>query len=120
MSVRWQRAAAGETWNRYRACPGAARLDERPDDVVRARRGDEQPFWDLERHGSRTDGKWPSSSSSGASVSSRRIVADGAIREVSFPLSVERSSWWRLILPSSHQSIFIVVNDRPVQRRPKR
>jgi hypothetical protein len=96
----------------------AARLDERPDDVVRARRGDESPYWDLER--ARIENGREVAVElvvNGASVSSRRIVADGAIREVSFPLSVERSSWVALrILPSSHTNpIFVVVNDRPVR-----
>jgi hypothetical protein len=96
----------------------AARLDERPDDAVRAKRGDEQPYWDLER--ARIENTREVAVElvvNGTSVASRRIVADGAAREVTFPLTIDRSSWVALrILPSSHTNpIFVLVGDRPIR-----
>ncbi|MEJ7616199.1 MAG: hypothetical protein WKF30_04330 [Pyrinomonadaceae bacterium] len=53
----------------------------------------------------------------GRSVAQRNITADGALRELSFDLTVEQSSWIALrILPSSHTNpIFVLVKDQPVR-----
>ena len=96
----------------------AARLDEKPDEAIRARRGDEKPYWSLERARIANGREVPVELIvNGTPVASRRIVADGSPQQVSFPLSVERSSWVALrILPSSHTNpIFVLVGDRPVR-----
>jgi hypothetical protein len=96
----------------------AARLEAKPDDVVRARPSDQKPYWDLERArlGSGREVK-VELIVNGKAVASQPIEADGALREVSFPVSLERSSWVALrILPSSHSNpIFVVVGDRPIR-----
>ena len=96
----------------------AARLDVQPDDAVRARPGDQKPYWDLERAriGSGREVK-VELIVNGKAVASQPIVADGTLRDVSFPVSLERSSWVALrILPSSHTNpIFVLVGDRPIR-----
>jgi hypothetical protein len=96
----------------------AARLDEQPDQAVRGRAGDQRPYWDLEK--ARIENGREVALElivNGMPAQSRRIVADGTAREVSFPLPLERSSWVALrILPSSHTNpIFVLVGDRPVR-----
>ena len=96
----------------------AARLDERSDGVIRSRRGDEKPYWDLER--ARIGDSREVSVElvvNGVAVQSRRIAADGSAKEIVFPLAIERSSWVALrILPSSHTNpIFVTVNDAPIR-----
>lgn len=96
----------------------AARLDERPDAAIRSRRGDEKPYWDLER-ARIGEGREVAVELvvNGVAVASQRIAADGKVQEVSFPLSLERSSWVALrILPSSHTNpIFVVVAGQPIR-----
>jgi hypothetical protein len=96
----------------------AARLPQSPDDSIRRRRGDEKPYWDLER--ARIEGTREVPVElvvNGNVVATRRLVADGSVQPLEFPVRVERSSWIALrILPSSHTNpIFVVVGDRPVR-----
>lgn len=96
----------------------AARLDERPDPVIRGKRGDEKPYWELERARIGTGREVPVEVIvNGTPVATRNIVADGTRREVSFPIAIDRSSWVALrILPSSHTNpIFVLVGGRPVR-----
>jgi hypothetical protein len=96
----------------------AARLPEVPDDAIRSKRGDEKPYWDLERARLASTREVPVELIvNGSVVASRRIVADGSIQPIEFPLTIERSSWVALrILPSSHTNpIFVVVADQPVR-----
>jgi hypothetical protein len=53
----------------------------------------------------------------GYPVSSKRIDADGEMRELSFQVPIERSSWVALrILPSSHTNpIWVLVDEKPVR-----
>jgi hypothetical protein len=96
----------------------AARLDERPDAAIRAKRGDEKPYWELERARIGDSREVPVELIvNGNAVATQRIVADGVAREVTFPLTIDRSSWVALrILPSSHTNpIFVLVGDRPIR-----
>jgi len=99
----------------------AARLEAQPNDTLRLKAGDQQPYWDLERAriGNGREVK-VEVIVNGAAVASQQIVADGTTREMSFPVTIEQSSWVALrILPSSHTNpIFVMVGDRPV--RPSR
>ena len=99
----------------------AARLEAQPNDTLRAKAGDQQPYWDLERAriGNGREVK-VEVIVNGAAVASQQIVADGTTREMSFPVTIEQSSWVALrILPSSHTNpIFVMVGDRPL--RPSR
>ena len=56
----------------------------------------------------------------GSTVDKKKIVADGALRDITFDLKVERSSWVALRIPaSSHTNpIFVIVGDKPI--RPSR
>jgi hypothetical protein len=96
----------------------AARLPETPDDVIRGKRGDEKPYWDLERARIGRSREVPVELIvNGNAIATRRIVADGSMQAIEFPLTVDRSSWVALrILPSSHTNpIFVLVGDRPVR-----
>jgi hypothetical protein len=96
----------------------AARLDERPDAAIRSKRGDEKPYWELERARIGDSREVPVELIvNGKAVATQRIVADGVARELTFPLTIDRSSWVALrILPSSHTNpIFVVVGDRPIR-----
>jgi hypothetical protein len=53
----------------------------------------------------------------GRPVATKRLTADGTVREMTFDVAVERSSWMAMrILGTAHTNpIFIVVNSRPVR-----
>ena len=53
----------------------------------------------------------------GRSVARQEFVADGKLRDVSFEVPVERSSWVGLrILPSSHSNpVFVMVDGKPIR-----
>jgi hypothetical protein len=53
----------------------------------------------------------------GRPVATKRLTADGTLREVTFDVAVERSSWIAMrILGSAHTNpIFVLVNGRPVR-----
>ena len=96
----------------------AARLGEEPNEEVRAKRYDEKPYWDLER--ARVGGTREVPVEvvvNGEAVARKMIVADGAQREVTFDVPLERSSWVALrILPSSHTNpVFVVVAGKPIR-----
>jgi hypothetical protein len=96
----------------------AARLDAQPNETIRARRGDEQPYWELERARVAGTREVPVELIvNGQPRAKKMIVADGATREVTFDVPVERSSWVALrILPSSHTNpVFVTVAGRPVR-----
>jgi len=50
-------------------------------------------------------------------VAKKNVVADGALRDVSFDVPIEKSSWIALrILPSSHTNpIFAIVGGKPIR-----
>lgn len=96
----------------------AARLDERPNHVVGGRAYNEQPYWELERARIKGTREVPIEVVvNGRGVERRNILADGVMRDLSFAVRIERSSWVALrILPSSHTNpIFVLVADRPVR-----
>lgn len=96
----------------------AARLDAKPNEAIRAKRYDEQPYWDIER--ARIGSNREVSVEvivNGRPVARERVPADGASRAVAFDVPLERSSWVALrILPSSHTNpVFVVVDDQPIR-----
>ncbi len=96
----------------------AALLDARPDEAVRGRRYDQTPYWHVERARVGATREVPVEVVvNGRAVAVRNVVADGATREVSFDVRVERSSWVALrILPSSHTNpVFVIVGGQPVR-----
>lgn len=97
----------------------AARLDETPNDALRGRRLDEQPYWDLERARiARTREVPVEVIVNGRAVATTRILADGQPRDLSWEIPIARSSWVALrILPSSHTNPFFLIADgRPGAR----
>jgi hypothetical protein len=96
----------------------AALLAAVPDESVRARRQDQTPYWDIERARIGDTREVPLEVVvNGRAVARKNVTADGALREVSFDVDVERSSWVALrILPSSHTNpVFVTVGGRPVR-----
>lgn len=96
----------------------AARLDEKPNETLRAKRYDEQPYWEIERARIAGTREVPVELIvNGESVSKKIILADGSMQDVAFDVPVERSSWVALrILPSSHTNpIFVTVGGRPIR-----
>ena len=53
----------------------------------------------------------------GKSVAHKNLLADGAVQEISFDVSVEKSSWLAVrILGSSHTNpIFVLVDGKPIR-----
>ena len=96
----------------------AALLDVAPNEAVRARRHDQQPYWDLERaRVGRTRETLVEVVVNGQPVARKNIVADGTLQEVAFDVPIAGSSWVALrILASSHTNpIFITVGNRPIR-----
>lgn len=96
----------------------AALLDERPNEALRSKRYDQQPYWDVERARVGDTRTVPVEVViNGRAVARREIVADGQLRAVSFEVPVERSSWIALrILPSAHTNpVFVIVNEQPIR-----
>jgi hypothetical protein len=98
----------------------AARLDPEAASGagIRGRRLDQQPYWDLERARLAETREVPVEVIvNGAPVARRTIVADGQLRDLSFDVRIDRSSWIALrILPSSHTNpVFVLVNEKPIR-----
>jgi hypothetical protein len=96
----------------------AARLEDQPNEDIRKRSYDKQPYWDLERVRIGTTREVPVEVIvNGQPVASKNILADGSVREVAFDIPLERSGWVALrILPSSHTNpVFVTVADKPVR-----
>lgn len=96
----------------------AALLNITPDESVRSKRPDQTPYWDIERARVGSAREVPLEVVvNGRAVARKNITADGALREVSFDVAVERSSWVALrILPSSHTNpVFVTVGGKPVR-----
>jgi hypothetical protein len=96
----------------------AALLDVKPNEAVRAKPYDQQPYWEIER--ARIEGTREVPLEvvvNGQPVATKKILADGTVRKVSFDVPIERSSWITLrVLPSSHTNpIFVVVGERPIR-----
>lgn len=96
----------------------AALLDVDPAAELKEKPYDQQPYWTIERARIGATREVPLEVVvNGLPVAAKNIFADGALREVSFDVAVERSSWIALrILPSSHTNpIFVTVGGRPVR-----
>ncbi|WP_247233159.1 CehA/McbA family metallohydrolase [Telluribacter sp. SYSU D00476] len=96
----------------------AARLDEVPNEEIRKRSYDKQPYWDLERARTGTSREVPVEVVvNGKVVATKALLADGTVRNLTFEVPIERSSWVALrILPSSHTNpIFIEINNKPIR-----
>jgi hypothetical protein len=100
----------------------AAYLGEKPDPGLRDRPYKDKPYWHLERARIGDGRNVPLEVVvNGQPVARQEIAADGAIREVSFEVPIERSSWVALrILPSAHTNpVFVLVGGKPVRASKK-
>jgi hypothetical protein len=96
----------------------AALLGAVPDEALRGHRQDQTPYWDIERARIGSTREVPLEVVvNGRAVARKDILADGSLREVSFDVSIERSSWVALrILPSSHTNpVFVTIGGLPVR-----
>jgi hypothetical protein len=96
----------------------AANLEASPNDAVRNAAYDARPYWDLERARIGIRREVPVEIVvNGAVVATQPLVADGAIRELTFDIPIERSSWIAArILPSAHTNpVFALVGGKPIR-----
>jgi hypothetical protein len=96
----------------------AALLESEPVEAIRKTRYDQKPYWDVERARIGTTKKVPVEVVvNGVAVARQEIDADGSLRDVSFDVAVDRSSWICLrILPSSHTNpIWVMVGGKEVR-----
>ncbi len=96
----------------------AALLDIQPQEEIRGRSLDEQPYWHVER-ARIGDGRTVRVELvvNGRAVDAREIEADGRLADISFELTPEISSWVALrIFPSSHTNpVFVELDGRPIR-----
>jgi hypothetical protein len=96
----------------------AAYLDVVPNEEIRARAPDQKPYWDVERARIGKSREVPVELIvNGAAVASKNIVADGQLKDVSFDVPIDKSSWIAVrILPSSHTNpVFALVGGKPIR-----
>jgi hypothetical protein len=96
----------------------AAYLPEQPNEALRSRPLDEKPYWDVERARVGNSREVPVEIVvNGNVVATRRIMADGGVRELKFEVPVERSSWIAArILPAAHTNpVFAIVGGKPIR-----
>jgi hypothetical protein len=96
----------------------AALLDPQPNPALRDRHYSEKPYWHIERARIDDTGDVPVEILvNGQPVATQRLRADGTLRDLSFDVAVERSSWIAArILPSSHTNpIFVIVDGKPIR-----
>jgi len=93
-------------------------LAEQPNPGVQHRPYQEKPYWNIERARVGTSREVPVEVIvNGYPVAKQTLTADGGVRDLSFEVPIDRSSWVALrILPSSHTNpIFVLVGDRPIR-----
>ena len=97
----------------------AARLEPEPSPAQKALRSrplDAKPYWDVER-ARRGSQVFVQLIVNGEMVDAQPIAGDGAFRDVSFDVKIDRSSWVALrIYPSSHTNpVFVLVGGKPIR-----
>lgn len=96
----------------------AALLGASPNEEIRRRRVDQKPYWELERSRIGNTREVPLELIvNGQVVATKEIDADGAMRDVSFDVKIDRSAWVAMrILPSSHTNpIWVMVGNKPIR-----
>jgi len=96
----------------------AAYLDSLPNESIRGRPSDQQPYWDIERARIGTTREVPVELVvNGKVVATKNVPADGQLRDVAFDVAIDRSSWIAArILPSSHTNpVFAIVGEKPIR-----
>jgi hypothetical protein len=96
----------------------AANLDASPNDTVRQSSYDVTPYWDLERARIGIRREVPVEIVvNGRVVATQSLAADGVVRELTFDIPIDRSSWIAArILPSSHTNpVFALVAGKSIR-----
>jgi len=96
----------------------AAYLDPLPNEAIRTRPPDQQPFWDIERARVGITREVPVDIVvNGRAVATRNVLADGQLHDLVFEVPIGKSSWIAArILSSSHTNpVFAVVGDTPIR-----
>jgi hypothetical protein len=96
----------------------AALLGEEPDPSIRDRHYAEKPYWHIERARIGESREVPVEVIvNGQPVARQRLRADGTLRDLTFDVPLERSSWVALrILPSAHTNpVFVLVDGKPIR-----
>jgi hypothetical protein len=96
----------------------AAYLDPLPNEGIRGRAPDQQPYWDIERARiGRTREVPVELIVNGSVVAASNVPADGRLRDVVFDVPIAKSSWIAArILSSSHTNpVFVLVGDKPIR-----
>jgi hypothetical protein len=96
----------------------AAYLSPQPQESLRTRPLDQPPYWDIERARIVNTRDVPVELVvNGKVVAAKNVTADGVLREVTFEVPIERSSWITArVLPSSHTNpVFVLVDGKPVR-----
>ncbi len=96
----------------------AAFLDRYPDPTFFDLGYAEKPYWDVERARIPNTREVPVELIvNGEAVASQNLLADGQVHEMSFDVTIDKSSWIALrILPSSHTNpIFALVDGKPIR-----
>ncbi len=86
--------------------------------AIRTRKLDAKPYWDVERARIGESRKVPVEVVvNGQPVARQELDADGAFRDLSFEVMLERSSWVALrVYPSSHTNpVFVVIDGKPIR-----
>jgi hypothetical protein len=95
----------------------AARLNEEPSPALHDLDYSKQPYWNIERARVGDSREVPVEVIvNGYPVAKQNTLADGKLRDISFEVKLERSSWVAMrILPSSHTNpIWVRVGDQPM------
>ena len=99
----------------------AALLEETPTELtesIRNKRLDEKPYWHLERCRLGNSRNVPVEIIvNGEVVATQKLIADGRVEPLSFPIKIKQSSWVAVrILPSVHTNpVFVQVGDKPIR-----
>ena len=96
----------------------AANLEAIPNDIIRNTPFEATPYWDLERARIGIRREVPVEIVvNGAVVATEPLVADGSVRDLTFEVPIESSSWIAArILPSSHTNpMFALIGGKPIR-----
>ena len=95
----------------------SALLDAVPDPAIKNLSYDKKPYWTIERARIGASQQVPLELIvNGKVVATKNVLADGALRSVSFDVPITQSSWVAMrILPAVHTNpIFVMVNKKPI------
>jgi hypothetical protein len=96
----------------------AAFLEPLPNESIRTRSSDQQPYWDVERARIGVTREVPVELVvNGKVAATRSVPGDGQLRDLAFDVAIDASSWIAVrILPSSHTNpVFAIVGEKPIR-----